>query len=60
VIEKVGRENILVVSTTGKINALGGRPLWVDTGDRAVDQMLSGYVKVVTGYNEQTIYKVSC
>jgi len=60
VIKKVGRDNIIVVSTTGKINALGGRPLWVDTGDRAVDRMLSVHIRVVTGYNEQIIYKVSC
>jgi len=60
VIKKVGRENILVVSTTGKIHSLRGRPLWVDTGDRAVDEMLSGYTRVITGYDEQIVYKVSC
>lgn len=60
VIKKVGKEHIIVVSTPEKINSLGGRPLWVDTGDRAVDRMLSGYVRVVTGYNEQVICKVSC
>jgi predicted polyphosphate/ATP-dependent NAD kinase len=60
VIEKVGREDILVVSTTGKIHSLRGRPLWVDTGDRAVDEMLSGHIRVTTGYNEQIIYRVSC
>jgi predicted polyphosphate/ATP-dependent NAD kinase len=60
VIEKVGKENILVVSTTGKIHSLRGRPLWVDTGDRAVDEMLSGYTRVITGYDERIIYRVSC
>jgi predicted polyphosphate/ATP-dependent NAD kinase len=60
VIGKVGRENIIVVSTTGKIHSLRGRPLWVDTGDRAVDEMLSGHIRVTTGYNEQIIYRVSC
>ena len=59
VIEKVGKENILVVSTTGKIHSLRGRPLWVDTGDREVDEMLSGYTRVITGYDEQIVYKVS-
>jgi predicted polyphosphate/ATP-dependent NAD kinase len=54
------RDNIIVVSTIQKINSLGGRPLWVDTGDRAVDRMLSGHIRVITGYNEQIIYRVSC
>lgn len=60
VIKRVGRDNIIVVSTPEKINSLGGRPLWIDTGDRAVDEMLSGYVRVVTGYNEQVVCKVAC
>ncbi len=60
VIKKVGKGNIIVVSTTGKIHSLGGRPLWVDTGDREVDEMLSGYIRVVTGYNEQIVYRVLC
>jgi predicted polyphosphate/ATP-dependent NAD kinase len=60
VIKKVGRDNVIVVSTSEKINSLGGEPLWVDTGDRTVDEMLSGYMKVVTGYNEHIMYRVSC
>jgi predicted polyphosphate/ATP-dependent NAD kinase len=59
-IKRVGKDNIIVVSTPEKINSLSGWPLWVDTGDRAVDRMLSGYIRVVTGYNEQVICKVSC
>jgi len=51
---------IVVVSTPGKIHALGGRPLWVDTGDRELDEMLSGYIWVITGYREQIVYKVTC
>ncbi len=57
---KYPKENIVVVSTVEKIHSLGGRPLRVDTGDRAVDEMLSGYVRVVTGYGEQIVYKVVC
>jgi len=60
VIKRVGKDNIIVVSTPEKINSLSGRALWVDTGDREVDRMLSGYMRVVTGYNEQAICKVSC
>jgi predicted polyphosphate/ATP-dependent NAD kinase len=58
VIQKVGTDNIIVVSTTGKLNALGGRPLLVDTGDTAVDAMLDGYMSVTTGYHERTVYRV--
>ncbi len=60
VITRVGKANILVISTPEKIHALQGRPFLVDSGDQEVDEELSGYVKAITGYNEQVIYKVSC
>ncbi len=59
VIRAVGRENVTVVSTPHKVHALEGRPFLVDTGDPAVDKLLSGYVRVITGYGEQIIYRVS-
>jgi len=59
VIKKVGRDNIIVVATPEKINSLRGQFLLVDTGDRAVDKMLSGYIRVITGYNEEIMYKIS-
>jgi predicted polyphosphate/ATP-dependent NAD kinase len=58
VIERVGRQNIIVVSTADKLHALGAQPLLVDSGDRAVDEMLSGYIMVVTGYREQAVRRV--
>jgi predicted polyphosphate/ATP-dependent NAD kinase len=59
VIQRVGKENVLVVSTPAKLHALGSLPLLVDTGDEAVDEMLTGYVMVVTGYNQRAARKVS-
>jgi predicted polyphosphate/ATP-dependent NAD kinase len=60
VLKQVGRDNILVVSTPEKLHALDRRPLWVDTGDPAVDALLAGYVQVVTGYHERAVRKVAC
>jgi len=59
VIERVGRENINVIATKQKIAALGGKPLLVDTGSEETNAMLAGYMRVVTGYNEQIAIKVS-
>jgi predicted polyphosphate/ATP-dependent NAD kinase len=59
VIRRVGRENLLVVSLASKIADLQGRPLLVDTGDTEVDRLLAGYVGVITGYREESIYRVA-
>jgi predicted polyphosphate/ATP-dependent NAD kinase len=58
VIQEVGRENIIVVSTPDKLHALGQQPLLVDSGDPAVDALLGGYLLVITGYNERAVRKV--
>jgi predicted polyphosphate/ATP-dependent NAD kinase len=59
VIRRVGRENIMVVSTKEKLYAMGSEPLRVDTGDQRVDELLSGYMTVVTGYRERAVRRVS-
>ncbi len=59
VLRRVGRNNIRVAAVPGKLAALGGAPLRVDTGDPQLDRELSGYVKVVTGYREAVMAKVS-
>lgn len=59
VLGHVRRDDILVVATQAKLGALHGRPLLVDTGDPAVDAALDGYLPVITGYRESTIYRIS-
>jgi predicted polyphosphate/ATP-dependent NAD kinase len=58
VIKRVGRENIMVVSTRDKINRL--ECLRVDTGDFEVDKLLSGYLQVTVGYKEEMMVDVRC
>ncbi len=58
IIRQVGRENLLIIATKEKLVSLRGRPLLVDTGDAALDQELSGYTRIITGYGDYVIYKV--
>jgi len=58
VIRRVGQAGITVIATQTKLLSLEGRPLLVDTGEPALDAELHGYVKVVTGLGERTMYKV--
>ena len=46
VIEAVGTENIVVLSSLEKLATLPGRCLLVDTGDERLDSVLAGYIKV--------------
>jgi predicted polyphosphate/ATP-dependent NAD kinase len=59
VIERVGRDNIIVAATKAKVAALGGLPLLVDTGSEDTNAMLCGYVRVVVDYHEQMVVRVS-
>ncbi|MFT6693011.1 MAG: putative polyphosphate/ATP-dependent NAD kinase [Colwellia sp.] len=59
VIRAIGKENIIIIATKAKLNALQARPLIADTGDSELDMVLSGYLAVTTGYNDQVLYPVA-
>lgn len=59
VIRRIGRENLIVVATRTKLKELEGRPLLVDTGDPELDRELCGLIPVVTGYEDEVLYRVS-
>lgn len=59
VLDKVLKEDIIVVSLVSKINELRGKPLRVDTGDVQIDQKFCGYIPIITGYRDKIIYRVT-
>lgn len=56
VVEKVGKENILVIATPQKLSSTP--TLKVDTGDAKLDEVFRGYIKVITGYRQSRMVKV--
>lgn len=54
-----GKENITIIATKTKLTALNNKPLVCDTGDHALDQLLSGFMPITTGYKDQVLYPVS-
>jgi len=58
VIRRVGVENITVVGSRSKIEALHPRRLLTDSGNEEIDQQLRGYLRVITGYREEMVVKV--
>lgn len=58
VLRAIGIDRIAIVATVAKLAALGGRPLLVDTGDTQLDEELTGYRRVVTGYGHETVYRI--
>ena len=54
-----GKENIMIIATKAKLTALNNRPLISDTGDNELDQLLSGFMPITTGYKDQVLYPVS-
>ena len=52
----IGIKNIIIISTANKAREL--KNLHVDTGEKQIDEMLSGLVKVIIGYKEERIMRI--
>jgi predicted polyphosphate/ATP-dependent NAD kinase len=59
VIDYLGMANTTVLASKSKLKSLNGRPLRLDTGDTELDQRLSGYIPIITGYDDQVIYQLA-
>ncbi len=60
VIKIAGDDNIIIAATSDKITSLKGKPFYVDTGDRKLDNQLKGFIPVITGFRQRIVYKVEC
>jgi predicted polyphosphate/ATP-dependent NAD kinase len=54
-----GKDNIIIIATKAKLAALTNKPLISDTGDSVLDQLLSGYMPITTGYKDHVLYPVA-
>ena len=57
VIRKAGLMNIMVVATSSKLRHLDS--LVVDTGESKLDSELRGYIRVIVGYHEEKVMRVT-
>ena len=55
-IRQVGKENMIVVATKQKVQALDGKPLRLDSGDPQLDEELAGVFTIITGYKDKVLY----
>jgi predicted polyphosphate/ATP-dependent NAD kinase len=52
----LGKENLWVIGSKGKLRSLAGRPLLIDTSDPGLDRQWAGLVTVITGFDDRVIY----
>jgi predicted polyphosphate/ATP-dependent NAD kinase len=58
VLRRIGRDHLWILATKSKIRELDGRPLLLDSNDLEIDRGWSGYLPVITGYQDQILYPV--
>lgn len=59
VLRHIGRENIWIVATKAKLEALQGKPLLIDSGDEQLDEDWAGLITVVTGYHDEVLVRLA-
>jgi len=59
VLKHVDKEDLLILSAPGKLQTLGSRDMLIYTLDPEVNERLSGFYRVITGYGQQAMHKAS-
>ena len=52
-------EDVRIIGSRSKLLTLQGRPLWLDTGDDALDRRFSGLLEIITGYQDSLLYRLA-
>jgi predicted polyphosphate/ATP-dependent NAD kinase len=58
IVKRVGKDHLIAAATRSKLQDIEGRILRIDTGSEEVDNMLRGYIRVVTDYGEWRVMPV--
>jgi predicted polyphosphate/ATP-dependent NAD kinase len=58
VIRAIGKDNIMIIATKNKLLSLGPSPLYVDL-DEDCNKMLRGYHKIIAGYEDLVLKKIT-
>lgn len=58
VLRCIGLGNVQFVGTQTRLVGLEGRALRVDSGDDQLNQVLSGYRKILCGYDDYVVYEI--
>lgn len=58
ILKNVGKSRIIVLATPNKLRGIEDGVLRVDTGDAQADEMLRGYIRVVTDYREWRLVRI--
>lgn len=58
ILRHIGRDNVWLVATKAKLEALNGKPLLIDSGDEQLDQQWAGLIPVITGYHDEVLVRL--
>jgi predicted polyphosphate/ATP-dependent NAD kinase len=58
IVKRIGKERIVIAATKSKLQSIEGNALRVDTEDAELNNMLRGYMRVVTDYREWRLVQV--
>lgn len=58
-LKRIGKHNLIVLASKGKIRSLEGRPLIIDSSDTQLDASWASSIEVITGYEDTILYPLA-